>query len=434
MVRKRLCRQRAGALFLGALTMSAALSVTAVQAENHKHVNRVAAKALKQMSAKPARVQLAQATKAKAKAGYASIASVLATTEPTIGPHMTSNLARAIDFYRQIAKNGGWRQVKTGIRLRFKTRNRAVYALRARLKSSGDLAETAPVSDYFDAELKTALQKFQARHGLKPDGVLRPATKRALNVPVDVRVRQLETNLVRIRAQSGYPGDRYVMVNIPAAQIEVVEMGQVVARHAAIVGKIDRQTPLLTSRIHEINFNPYWHVPKSIIRKDLIPKVKEDPLYLEKNRIRIYKNGQEISAQDVNWQTDEATKYLFRQDPGQENAMSSMKINFVNPHSVYLHDTPAKSLFGQDSRFYSAGCVRVAQVRNLATWLLRDTADWTREKIDATIATQEQITAKLKEPVPIYTLYITSWMTSDGIIHFRDDIYNRDGLGALAQN
>jgi murein L,D-transpeptidase YcbB/YkuD len=226
------------------------------------------------------------------------------------------------------------------------------------------------------------------------------------------------------------------MVNVPGAQIEVVENGRVVSRHTAVVGKVDRQTPLLTSKIHEINFNPTWTVPASIIKKDLIPKMQKEPDYLTKNRIRIYnQQGIELQPEQVNWYTDEATNYMFRQDPGDQNSLGSMKLNFHNPHQVYLHDTPSKDLFGSGYRFESSGCVRVHNVRELVTWVLRDTG-YNRAMVDQTVRSGQRLDVQVVNPPTIMTVYFTAWTTGDGIVHFRDDIYNLDaqGMVALAQD
>jgi len=255
-----------------------------------------------------------------------------------------------------------------------------------------------------------------------------------MNIPASVRLGQLETNLIRLRSMSGFLGNRYIMVNIPALQIEAVDFGQVAQRHAAIVGKIDRQTPILNSKIHEIIFNPYWTSPKSIIRKDIIPVMREDPEYLSRNKIRIFDDstGEEIPPETIDWTTDDAVKYRFRQDPGKVNAMATTKINFKNPHAVYMHDTPQKSLFGRITRFVSSGCVRVQNVRDLTTWILRDTPDWSRSQIESTIATGESTPVAVAEPVPVYFTYITAWSTKSGTTQFRNDIYRRDGVNELA--
>ena len=177
-----------------------------------------------------------------------------------------------------------------------------------------------------------------------------------MNIGAQVRLGQLETNLVRLRSMSGFLGDRYVMVNIPAAQIEAVENNRVVLRHTAIVGKIDRQTPIVNSKINEIIVNPYWNAPESIVRKDIIPLMRKDPDYLSKNNIHILgPDGNEIDPTAIDWNTEDAAKYRLRQDPGSGNAMASVKINFPSPDGVYMHDTPQQSLFSKLMRFDSLG-------------------------------------------------------------------------------
>lgn len=356
--------------------------------------------------------------------------SALDSVEPTLSPETADYIAVAIDRYSLIVQQGGWGRVSGGKPLRIGTRDKRVVELRRRLIASDDLAQKAGLSDTFDSYVDAALRRFQLRHGLLADGVLGESTVVALNVPAHVRLRQLETNLVRLRSMSGFLGDRYVMVNIPAAEIEAVENGRVRSRHTAVVGKIDRQTPILNSNIYELNFNPYWTVPVSIIRKDLIPKMKEDPEYLARNKIRIFDwKDNELNWQQIDWNTEEATQYQFRQEPGAENSLGHVRINFHNKFQVYLHDTPSKTLFGSDYRFHSSGCVRVQNVRELVTWLLQSTTpDWDRSKVDQVIRIGEREDVKLKKKIPLYLTYITAWANAEGVVNFREDIYNRDGL------
>ncbi|MDQ0316052.1 L,D-transpeptidase family protein [Amorphus orientalis] len=357
------------------------------------------------------------------------------SSSPTLSPETASYIEQAIQRYGQIVAQGGWPQVPPGEpTLRLGVKNAKVQVLRQRLMISGDLSQTAGSAQTFDSYVDAAVRRFQLRHGLNPDGVVDQATLNALNVPAQVRLRQLETNLVRVRSMSGYLGDRYVMVNIPAAEIEAVEDGRVRSRHTGVVGKVDRPSPVLSSKIHEINFNPYWTVPVSIIKKDLIPKMKEDPEYLTRNKIKIYRWGntdEELMPTEIDWNTDEAAQYMFRQEPGEGNSLGTVKINFHNQHQVYLHDTPAKNLFGQDFRFHSSGCVRVQNVRELITWLLEGN-DWTRAQVDETIRSGEQLDVPVKTQTAIYFSYITAWATADGVVHFRQDIYDRDGAEGLA--
>jgi murein L,D-transpeptidase YcbB/YkuD len=253
-----------------------------------------------------------------------------------------------------------------------------------------------------------------------------------MNTRAQVRLGQLETNLTRIQAQAGTLGQRYVNVNIPAAQVEAVEGDRVVLRHTAIVGKVDRQSPIVNSKINEIVVNPYWNAPVSIVRRDIIPLMRKNPNYLTDNKIRlIAPNGSEVDPMTVDWSTEEAAKYLFRQDPGAINAMASVKINFPSPDGVYMHDTPQQSLFNKLMRFDSSGCVRVQNVRDLVTWILRDTPGWSRQHFEQTIKSGANTPVPVTNPVPVYFTYVSAWSTGDGVVQFRDDIYGRDGVDEL---
>lgn len=348
----------------------------------------------------------------------------------TLTASTVESLERAIREYSQIVQKGGWRAVPASDRLRVGMQHRNVTALRERLMATGDLDRAAGVSDIFDSYVEAGVRRFQARNGITADGVLRESTAAAMNVPAEVRLRQLETNIVRVRAMAGSLGERYAVVNIPAAHLEAVEGGNVVSRHISIVGKPERASPVLQARIVEVNFHPFWTVPVSIIQKDLIPKMQEEPDYLTRYKIRIYdKRGRELQPEEVNWQSDEAVDYMFRQDPGEQNSMGTIRVNMPNPHAVYLHDTPSKNLFGEDQRFHSSGCVRVQNIRDFVVWLLKDTPSMSRSQVDAHIKSGERIDAKLARPVPVYWVYVTAWANPDGVVQFRDDVYGHDGLG-----
>ena len=358
--------------------------------------------------------------------------SDVTTRVPILSPMTASSVEASILDYRMIVADGGWPTVNATRALRVGVQDDAVRDLRRRLMVSGDLPRNAGESATFDTFLDGALKRFQVRHGMTADGIVGNYTLAALNVPAHVRLGQLETNLVRLRSMSGYLGDRYVMVNIPAADIEAVQFDRVALRHKAVVGKIDRQTPILSSQIHQIILNPYWTAPKSIIERDIIPLMREDPTYLTRNKIRLFDGqGNEVPPELVDWSTNEAVALRFRQDPGKINAMSSTKIDFVNPHAVYLHDTPQQSLFGQFMRFESSGCVRVHNVRELTTWILETTPGWDRRRIEQVIASGVNTEIPVEVQVPIYMVYISGWSTGDRVVHFRDDIYDRDGLDAM---
>ncbi|MBB3949762.1 L,D-transpeptidase family protein [Aureimonas jatrophae] len=363
----------------------------------------------------------------------ASVRNV-ASYQPVFSPNTLSAMQQAVGTYNQIAMSGGWPQVPETGKLQIGAQNQAVSLLRQRLAASGDLDRSAGNSTAFDTYVDAAVKRFQARHGLPADGAVGEYTYKALNVPADVRLMQLQTNIQRLSAIQPDPG-RFVMVNIPAASIEAVENGRVVQRHTAVVGKIDRQTPILDSKITNLNLNPYWHAPASIVRKDIIPLMQKDPTYLTRNDIVIYAaDGSVIPPETINWNTDEAVKYLFRQNPGRMNAMSSVKINFPNPYAVYMHDTPQQSVFSQLMRFESSGCVRVQNVRDLIVWLARDTPGWDRSAIERTISARTRQDVNLTNPVPLHFTYLTAWATDPTVVQFRDDIYRRDGAEQLAMS
>lgn len=348
---------------------------------------------------------------------------------PTLSPANIPTTEAAIARYEQIVAAGGWPQIPPAERLRTGARNPAVVELRQRLKIAGDLDPAAVENDIYDSYVEAAVRRFQARHGISADGRPGALTIKALNIPADQRLSQLKTNLARLRAFDTKAANRFVVCNIPAAQLEAIENGVVMSRHIAVAGKPDRPSPELNSRIVEINFNPFWTVPVSIVRKDLIPKMQAEPDYLTRYGIRILDSkNNELTPAQVNWFSDEAVNYKFKQDPGDKNSLGTIRINFPSVHGVYMHDTPYKNLFGDDVRFDSSGCMRIQNVRDLVAWLLSETSGWSRIEIDDVIKSGERKDAKLKPPVPLHWIYVTGWATADGVVQFRDDIYNRDGL------
>jgi murein L,D-transpeptidase YcbB/YkuD len=366
---------------------------------------------------------------AQASRASASVQS----NNPILGSGSVPNIQQAISDYQQIVSNGGWPQVNSAQKLQIGVVDSGVQSLRQRLIISGDLPRAAGISDSFDSYVDGAVKRFQARHGLPQDGVLGEYTLKAMNVPATTRLSQLNTNLVRLQTMSGDLGQRYVMVNIPAAYIEAVESGRVASRHVAVVGRMSRPTHIINSKIYEVILNPYWTAPRSIIEKDIVPLMRQDPTYLARNNIRLIDGkGQEVAPETVDWNAAKAPNLMFRQDPGKINAMSSTKINFHNPNNEYMHDTPQQGLFNKLMRFESSGCVRVQNVRDLTTWLLRDTPGWSREKIEQVINSRVSSPIRLATEVPVYFVYISAWSARDRVVQFRDDIYQMDGATELA--
>lgn len=385
-------------------------------------------------------VGAAMAASARDQAGYAqaewaqdyaapAAMQVQRETVPILSPQTVAATEQMAEKYREIVSRGGWRPVNGAERLRIGSKGPAVAAVRQRLIVTGDLDPASANTGVYDSYVAAGVKRFQARHGLSQTGAMSAATEQAMNVPAEIRLRQLETNVLRLRSYSGDLGRRFVITNIPAALVQTVEDGRIVTLHAAGVGKIDRQSPIMNTKATQINFNPTWTVPASIVKKDLIPKMQKDPNYLTDNRIRILSNGQEISPKSVNWNSDEGTRYTYRQDSGADfNSMGIVRINIPNPYGVFMHDTNTKGVFGDDFRFISSGCVRVQNVREYITWLLKDTPGWGREQVEQAIESGKRVDATLSSPVPVYWTYITAWATPDGVVQFRDDIYKRDGV------
>lgn len=355
---------------------------------------------------------------------------------PTLSPANIEATKLAIERYKKIVSSGGWEEIPKG-KLRPGDSGPSVATLRRRLFLSGDIDTSeswAPQS--FDYYLETGVKRFQASNGLAPTGVVDERTRAALNVSSKTRLKQLQKGLGRLREFTRKTSKgRYVAVNIPSAQVEAVEDDRVVSRHAGVVGKIERKTPLLTSRIHELNFNPVWRLPPTVISKDLIPKGrrmhKTGQSVLVKYGIDAYDgSGRKVDPKKINWNSGQPHSLSYRQKPGKDNPMGFLKINFHNGHSVYMHDTPSDNIFGRNFRAASSGCIRVQDIEQLATWILNGQDGWDRYRIDAIKQSGETKNVSVKNPVKLYFTYITAWATEDGVIQFRRDIYGRDGLGS----
>jgi len=368
-------------------------------------------------------------------------AEAILITNPALGsPTLTTRnieaTKAAIERYRSIVAQGGWPTVPAAV-MQPGSRGPAIVTLHRRLEISGDLVGQS-IPDEYDGAVVAAVKKFQARHGLPATGIIdSKATVQALNVPAAVRLAQLQASLKRLQSLAPSTAGRYVVVNIPAAQVEAVAGGEVISRHAAVVGKPERPTPEISSKIQEINFNPYWYVPRTIIHKDLIPKGRAfasrgQDMLAAYHMQAFDAAGNPLDPRQIDWNGTEVYNYNFRQLPWDENSLGFVKINFPNKDAVYMHDTPLKSLFGKAVRFESSGCVRVHNVEQLVTWILRDTPGWSYQRIASMKQTGEQVDVKLSKPVPVYLAYISAWSTPDGQVNFRPDIYGHDGASATA--
>jgi len=352
---------------------------------------------------------------------------------PTAAKANIAPTKAAVARYEVIVASGGFPLVPD-VELEHGASDPAVAVLRRRLIRSGDLAADAGTSEHFGSDLDAAVKRFQASNGLAPTGVVDKRTLAALNVPSQVRLAQLKTNLTRLSDLSNIVGKRYVLVNIPAAQIEAVENNAVVQRHSGVVGKPDRPTPLLRSTITDLAFNPMWTLPPTVIKEDLIPKgrdmQKAGGNVLLKFGIDAYEGGKKLDPESIDWSSSRPLSLSYRQAAGKDNPLGFLKINFANSSSVYMHDSPKESLFGRNFRAASSGCVRVQNIDELATWLL--TGQGTAEQVAHLKESGQTKMVRLKKPVPLFFVYVTAWATADGVVQFRPDVYLKDGVGEVA--
>lgn len=341
-------------------------------------------------------------------------------------------LRRALTTYRGFAAEGPWPQVPAGQLLKPGMRDPTVAILRQRLQRSRDLTIDSDDPELFDPALEQAVRRFQARHGVEPDGIVGPNTRRELNVPLATRIRQIEVNMARWRWMPDDLGQRYILVNLAGFEVSLVEAGSVRLHQRAVVGRPYRRTPVFSDRVTYLEFNPTWTVPPTIAKKDVLPKAAEDPGYFESENMTVYRGwsaeAPKVDPTAVDWSTVDPARipYRFVQAPGPENVLGRVKFMFPNRYHVYLHDTPQRGLFAKAQRDFSSGCIRVEKAREMAAILLEDVPGWDRARIDSVIAAGKTTRVRLPDHVPIHLSYATAWVGEGGTIHFGQDIYGRD--------
>lgn len=318
------------------------------------------------------------------------------------------NLEEALRYYEKIQKSEGWPIVDNGPKLEEGFSDPRVTQLKRHLFLTKDLEEKESKDpNFFDESLTKAVQLFQKRHGLTEDGVVGITTLQELNIPVETRVRQIETNIQREKESQVVPEGQYILVNIPAFHLDYFENEKPLLGMSIIVGRRNWKTPTFSSNITGVTFNPTWNIPTSIVKRELLPKIRKDPDYLAKEEIEVAENR-------------------YQQKPGPKNPLGRIKFVMPNEFDVYLHDTPAKNFFARPMRSLSHGCIRIEKPLELAEFLLRADPRWTSKKIRQAIDEGKEITIPIPAPVPVNLIYQTVWIDEEGLLQFRTDIYERD--------
>jgi murein L,D-transpeptidase YcbB/YkuD len=339
-------------------------------------------------------------------------------------------LQRALAHYRALDASGTWPTLTQGPTLREGMTDTLVPALRRRLGvEAGSEAGSGDTGSVYDVALAGSVGRYQQRMGLEADGVLGPSTWRELALSAADRVNQIRVNLERGRWVLNNLDPASIVVNIAGFTLYALRAGEVVWSTRVQVGTTARRTPVFRDTIDHVVFNPTWTVPPTIVARDLLPGLREDPAHASRKGLKVIDSrGRTVDPRTVNWSAVSAAgmPYTFRQDPGPNNALGRVKIMFPNHHMVYLHDTPAQAKFDKADRTFSSGCVRVEQPFDLVELLLDDPVRWSRRAIDSVVAAGVLSTVRLEHRVPVMLLYWTAWVDADGGVAFRRDVYGRD--------
>ena len=325
-------------------------------------------------------------------------------------------LKEQLNLYVEIEKKGGW-QTFTGDVKKIKKGSQlaAVTLLKKRLAITGDLTGS-DTTQIFNDTLAIAIRHAQQRFGYTPTGILTSTLIKDLNVSVTKRIEQLLINLNRMRFMPAEPDGKLILVNIPEFQLHFFDKKNKVFDMNVVVGKEGHNTMMFTGKLSTVVFSPYWNVPSSIVKKELLPKMAKNPNYLASQQMEVTGN--------------EGGLPVVRQKPGEKNSLGKVKFLFPNSFNIYFHDTPAKSLFSQDVRAYSHGCVRLSDPLKMAETLLKDNSQWPDDKIVEAMNSGNEQFVKIKDPVPVFITYYTAWVDESGLLNFRQDIYKKDAAVA----
>ncbi len=341
-------------------------------------------------------------------------------------------LKQTLTRYQEFAdRNVAWIKIPNVPTIRPGKENTAIPLIRKRIAQAYAIDAIAEYNipldknQQYDDVLVAAIKAFQIQHGLNPDGVIGKNTLQALNTTLAWKIRQLRINMERLRWLPRDLGERYVLVNIAGFRLTAAEQGKHVLNMRIIVGRNYRSTPSFDSSISHMILNPYWNVPASIARKDLLPKQQNDASYFSTAGIKVYSgynsNSEALDPATIDWhKIKKGFPYVLRQDPGHKNALGTIKFMFANPFNIYLHDTPSKRLFAKDIRTFSSGCIRLEKPMELAAFSLGNQNGLSDRKSKKTVR------INLPEPLPIYVVYMTTWVDNQNKVHFSRDIYGRD--------
>ncbi|GJM62775.1 L,D-transpeptidase family protein [Persicobacter diffluens] len=338
-------------------------------------------------------------------------------------------LYHSLEKHRQIQAQGGFIKLPAIDKaIHPGNRHDLIPSIRTRIAQIQEIEKNTTDSTLYDDHLKAAIITYQNRHGLNADGIIGKGTINTLNVACKDRMNTLLVNLERSRWLSRESPKRHVTVNIAGYQLYLIDNRKVTFATRVMVGKKYHKTPVFTDTLKYIVLNPYWNVPKSIAVKEMLPKLKVDPDYLDRNNMSLVEtdgtvlNPHSIPFEEIN---ENNFHFMVKQKPGPKNALGQVKFLFPNQYSVYLHDTPSRYLFNTENRAYSHGCVRVEHPLKLASLLLRNT-QWDQKAIDEQIASKENKHIRMQETVPINIVYLTAQPGKNGQLHFYKDVYQRD--------
>ncbi len=319
---------------------------------------------------------------------------------------MYGGLKKELQLYYTLAKSGGWPVITAKAPIKIGATDPAITLIKKRLQQTLDMPGT-DTSSVFTDTLELAVKRFQQRHGYKQDGIISASILKDMNVSARQRLMEILLNMDRMRWLPQKPKGNLIIVNLPEFMLHVYDGNKKLFDMVVVVGKVGNNTMMFNGDLNQIYFSPYWNVPQSIIKGEILPAIARNPNYLAN------KNMERVGAG-------------IRQKPGPGNALGKVKFIFPNSFNMYFHDTPSKSLFGQDKRAFSHGCIRLKEPQKMAEWLLRNDPQWPTEKIVSAMNQTTEKGVKLKEAVPVFIIYYTAWVDDKGQLNFRDDVYKHD--------